>query len=194
MKIFKYCNKQLSYVPYSRKYFLKLTTAFVCCSLIMGWIFFMIFNKYYQQHQMMKLNEEIKLIIIKEHNKFNKTAMVQYMKQINIKFPHIVYAQAILESTDFTSNIFKENNNCFGMKVATSRQTTNQGAQYDHAVFETWKDCVIDYALYQARYLSSIKNEEQYFEYLEQSYAEDTAYVNKLRNIIKLKQLKQLFK
>lgn len=192
MKIFHYCNKQLKYVPYTFKFYLKLSVLSIVVILIASVALFYSFNSYYQERKMVRVNEELKVIILKEYNKFDRTAMIHFLKELNIKFPHIVYAQAILESTDFTSNIFRENNNCFGMKVATLRQTTNKGEQYNHAVFDTWKDCIIDYALYQARYLSSIKTEAQYFEYLQQSYAEDTNYVNKLKTIIHKKNLKEI--
>ena len=122
-----------------------------------------------------------------------KDSVLNFIYDMRLEHPYIVYAQAVLESNDFTSNIFKENNNCFGMKVATVRQSTNKGSQYDHAVFDNWKDCIIDYALYQARYLSNIKTEEQYFTYLEQSYAEDPNYIQKLKSIIHNKKLREIF-
>jgi len=193
MKLFKYSNKNLTYVPVSIKNYVQAGAVCVISILILSFILFLTLNKYYQQNRMIRMNEEMKLIIIKEHNKFDRTSMMYYMKDINIKFPYIVYAQAVLESNDFTSNIFKENNNCFGMKVATVRQSTNKGSQYDHAVFDNWKDCIIDYALYQARYLSNIKTEEQYFTYLEQSYAEDPNYIQKLKSIIHNKKLREIF-
>lgn len=192
MNIFKYCNKQLSYVPLTKKFYFKtvMFSLLVIVLMSIGLTYFV--NDYYQQYKTMRVNEELKLIIIQEHNKFDREKCLNYIKKINIKFPHIVFAQAILESNNFTSAIFRENNNCFGMKVASSRQSTNTGEQFQHATYETWKDCIIDYALYQARYLNQIKNETQYFEYLGQNYAEDTNYVSKLKKIIEDKHLKQL--
>lgn len=193
MKIFKYCDKKLTYIPCTLSFYLKGIIISVVTAVMMTLGLFYLVNNYYHERKMLRINEELKLIILKEHNKFDRDLMIQFMKDINIKFPHIVYSQAILESTDFSSQIFKENNNCFGMKVATVRQSTNKGEQYKHAIFDNWKDCVIDYALYQARYLNGIKTEAQYFDYLQQSYAEDLGYTNKLKSIIKTKNLKQLF-
>jgi uncharacterized FlgJ-related protein len=85
-----------------------------------------------------------------------------------------VFAQAVRES-GFKSAIFNENNNMFGMKQAVSRPTTSIGTNRNHAMFENWRDCLIDYSLYQAAYLSHIKTEAQYYEYLK-SYAEDPNY------------------
>lgn len=133
------------------------------------------------------LTQETKEIIIKESNEknaFNPDRLKAYILELNIKFPHIVYAQAKLESGEFKSHIFRENNNFFGMKVATKRPTTNKGEENGHAYFDTWKDCVVDYALYQAQYLSDLKTESEYYEYLRQNYAEDPNYVDKLKKIV----------
>ena len=65
-------------------------------------------------------------ITIVEHDtvytqKFSEENLIRYMKELNIKYPHIVLAQARIESGTYTSNIFKENHNLFGMKKAYQR-------------------------------------------------------------------------
>ncbi len=133
------------------------------------------------------LTQETKEIIIRENNEknaFTPDRLKAYILELNIKFPHIVYAQAQLESGEFKSHIFRENNNFFGMKVATKRPTTNKGEENGHAFFDHWRDCVVDYALYQAQYLSDLKTETEYYEYLGQNYAEDPNYVAKLKKIV----------
>lgn len=74
--------------------------------------------------------------------------------------------------------------NFFGIKPATKRPTTNKGENRGHAYFNTWKDCVLDYAFYSATYLNDIKTEKEYLEYLKQNYAEDPNYLNKVKQII----------
>ena len=133
------------------------------------------------------ISEETKAIILRESdkaNEFSPEKLKAYILELNIRFPYIVYAQAQLETGEFKSKIFKENNNLFGMKVATRRPTTNKGEDNGHAFYDHWKESVVDYAFYSAQYLSHIKNESEYFEYLSQSYAEDAQYVTKLRQII----------
>ena len=133
------------------------------------------------------MTQETKEIIIKEANKeneFTPEKFKAYVLELNIRFPHIVYAQARLETGNFSSSIFKENNNLFGMKVATKRPTTNKGEENGHAYYENWKESVVDYAFYQAQYLSDIKTESEYFEYLKGSYAENPTYVEKLKVLI----------
>lgn len=114
---------------------------------------------------------------------FSEENLKLYMDQINLKFKHIVLAQAMIESGYFTSKIFQENHNMFGMKQAKSRQTTNIGVNRGHAKYASWQDCVLDYALYQARYLGKVKTDEEYYSYLSNSYAEDPNYIKKVRRL-----------
>ena len=62
-----------------------------------------------------------KILIVETQNNFTKDKFITKIKQLNLKYPHIVYAQAMLESGNFTSKIFRENNNMFGMKQARVR-------------------------------------------------------------------------
>lgn len=121
---------------------------------------------------------------ISHENEFNEELLKSYIKELNIPFPEIVFAQAKLESNNFKSKIFKENNNLFGMKKASVRSTTAMGEQYNHAIYESWKESVLDYALWSCKYLSGIKTKEQYLAYLGDNYAEDSLYVKKLRYIL----------
>lgn len=132
-------------------------------------------------------------IIHKEDN-FNRNALVAYLKQLNVMYPEIVMAQAELESNHFTSKIYRENNNLFGMKEAMARATTAKGTQNGHALYDDWRQSVIDYALYQNRYLSSLKTREEYLQYLNQTYAEIPDYTNRVRGILQREKLSELFK
>jgi hypothetical protein len=134
------------------------------------------------------ITEETKQIIIREQlaeNEFSPGRLKEYILELNIRFPHIVYAQAQLESGNFTSHIFQVNNNLFGMKEAKKRPTTNKGTENGHAYFNHWRESVVDYAFYQAAYLNDIRSEKEYWEYLGQNYAEDPNYIIKLKKIIK---------
>ncbi len=122
---------------------------------------------------------------MREDNKFSKERLKQYIHDLNIKFPEVVLAQAELESGHFKSTMFRENKNMFGMKQALRRPTTNKGESRGHAYFSTWKECVLDYALYSATYLSDIKTQAEYLDFLKQNYAEDPSYLIKLNQIIR---------
>lgn len=124
---------------------------------------------------------------------FSQEALVEELKRLNVRFPHIVLAQSILETGYWESRIYQENHNLFGMKQARARATTAKGTQLGHAYYDTWKESVTDYALYQAAYLNKIRKEKQYLKYLDKNYAEATNYDKKLEAIIEKENLKELF-
>jgi hypothetical protein len=139
------------------------------------------------------LEKEILIIDINHRNDFNQDKLVTMLKDLNVRFPHVVVAQARLETGGYRSRIFKENNNLFGMKQATVRVNTASGTQHNHAYYDTWRESVYDYAFYQTRYLSGAKSESEYLYVLGQSYAEDPNYVTKLKNEIEKHNLRGLF-
>jgi len=139
------------------------------------------------------LSEEEKLVIIQEHNQFSEEKLIEQLIELNVKFPYIVFAQSKLETGNFTSKIFRENSNLFGMREAKQRITTARGTENNHAYYASWGESVYDYAFYQCRYLSNIQTEEQYFQYLGQSYAENPNYVSILKDMIVKENLKARF-
>jgi uncharacterized FlgJ-related protein len=139
------------------------------------------------------LTPEEKIIVVREYNGFTEKALTEKIKSLNFKFPYIVLAQSYQETGHYKSTIFRENNNLFGMKQAVLRTNLAQGTNRGHATYDTWQDSLIDYALYSATYLSDIKTEGEYFEYLRQNYAQDPTYVNRLKALIKKNDLKSKF-
>lgn len=132
-------------------------------------------------------NFEKELLILdlqQEKNKFTQEKLVEELKRLKMKFPYIVMAQSILETGHWKSQVFKENNNLFGMKQSTKRSSTNKGEQHGHAYYDSWRESVLDFALWQCRYLSSINTREEYLRYLKANYAEDPNYVNKLEKLL----------
>jgi uncharacterized FlgJ-related protein len=124
---------------------------------------------------------------------FSEEALVETLKKCNVKYPHIVLAQAKLESGNFSSKIFKQNHNMFGMRKAKQRITTAESEKNGYAYFRDWVDGIHDYCMYQSSVLCNITNEDEYFAKLSEKYAEDTTYVSKLKNIIKNEKLKKIF-
>ena len=145
------------------------------------------------KNALISLSEEEKLVIIQEHNQFSEDKLIDKLKELNVKFPWIALAQSKLETGNYTSKIFRENNNLFGMREAKQRITTAQGTENNHAFYYSWGESVLDYSFYQCRYLSNINTEEQYFQYLSQSYAENPNYVSILRGMIEKENLKARF-
>lgn len=124
---------------------------------------------------------------------FDEDALIEAIEGCNLKYPYIVLAQAKLESANFTSKVFKQNNNMFGMRKARVRITAARGELNTYAYYRDWVDCVYDYAMYQSSVMCNVSNENEYFAKLGARYAEDTAYVPKLKKIIKDENLKAIF-
>lgn len=66
----------------------------------------------------------------------------------NVQMSRILIAQAAHETGNFTSKIFRENNNLFGMKNPAFRKTTSVGEKYGHAVYKSLTESIEDIALY----------------------------------------------
>lgn len=141
-----------------------------------------------------KYTEEEVMIFTAKQNLFSNEKFIEEIKNLNFKFPHIVYAQSVLETGHFKKPIFLENNNLFGMKEAVVRLTTSVGTQDGHAIYKNWKESLYDYAFYYATYLNKIDNEDDYIAYLGQKYAEDPQYASKIRSILNNENIKKLFK
>lgn len=112
---------------------------------------------------------------IKENGSVSKTRikdkadLYKYMKKAKIKFPELVWAQAMLESQWMSSPVFDRSDNLFGMKKSGWRpnlQVHKKGDPYSH--FRSVKHCVLDYRLHQA-YVLNVKDINS-----------ERAYLNKL--------------
>lgn len=190
MKLFYYNEKDLTYKKVN-------VLRFILASIILSILTYMYGFLEGREDQIVHLTPQEKEIILLNVSdttgEFSTEKMVYLMKELNIKYPHIVYAQSLIETGHFDSKIFKENNNLFGMKQARTRVTTAQGTQYNHAYYDNWRESVYDYAFYQCRYLSGLKNEEEYLAYLGRSYAEDPNYLKKIRQLVERENLRELF-
>lgn len=67
---------------------------------------------------------------------------------VSVDLSYIILAQAKHETWDFTSKIFIENNNVFGLKQAKKRKTTCTGTNRGHGTYASIEDCVLDYIYY----------------------------------------------
>jgi hypothetical protein len=104
-----------------------------------------------------------------------------------IKYQDIVLLQSQLETGHYTSDIFLNGHNLFGMKYPERRPTVATGTYKEHAKYAHWSDSVIDYALWQEWYLSlgyrigDGDDSALYLVFLKSiPYARDPRYVPKL--------------
>jgi uncharacterized FlgJ-related protein len=135
------------------------------------------------------------LLVLTSFTTINKTESVlithellyEQITEKNIKFPEIVFAQAVLESGHFKAPIFTIKNNLFGMKVPKKRETTaiNKGKK-GYAKYHSWNSSVDDYLLWQEFTLKN-KNQltkNQYLSLLGKIYAKDKNYVSSLKRVM----------
>jgi hypothetical protein len=180
--LYTYDASQMKTVPATNAYLKGVAVLLIACLMTFG------LTAMYKSRQMNSIEyitEETRTLILNQENQFSESALKKYIADLNIRFPRIVFAQAKLESGHFKSDIFRENHNLFGMKVARRRPTTNKGENRGHAYFDSWKESVLDYAFYQSAYLFDIKTESQYLEYLKLNYADDPGYYAKLLDLLK---------
>ena len=187
--VFLYRKKDLfmKHVPYWKVLIYMLSIIFVFC------IFSFSYGRIMNLKSLSDYEKEILIVDINGGGDFSQDGLVIMLRDLNVRFPHIVVAQARVETGIYKSKVFRENNNLFGMKQATVRVNTAQGTQHNHAYYDTWRESVYDYAFYQTRYLSGAKSEEEYLYVLGQSYAEDPNYIEKLKSEIKRNNLRGLF-
>ena len=188
--LFVYDPERMSYHALSK---IKITISIL---IILSTISFasILYGKHVEKHKTIKgLTEYEKMIIIKETDIFNKSQLIELLKDLNVKFTHIVMAQYIIETGHWKSKIFLENNNLFGMKEALRRVSTSKGTQLNHAYYNHWRESVYDYAFYQCRYLGNLNTEAEYYQYLGGSYAESGNYVEVIKKTVEIENLKELF-
>lgn len=93
----------------------------------------------------------------------------------NVRYKDVVMAQAILETGHFTSNVYTNYNNMFGL--------SHRGRYYS---FHKWWESIIAYRfMVQDRY-DGPDNSEDYLKWIvDMGYAEDTLYYKKIKSIMK---------
>ena len=128
--------------------------------------------------------EKIPVIVKTQEEEFSKEWLLNKLTELNVAHPNIVYAQSIIETDHFRSNIFKVNKNLFGMKCAQSRITTHKGEQFNHAKYNSYYESIIDLCLWQEAYARNLTDDE-YYQLLHEVYAEDKTYVDRIKQLIK---------
>lgn len=187
--IYTYCKDSLRFKQVTINAYLKTVVAFSTMFAVSSYFMY----QYGINNTIKEMSIEEKIMLINESDPFNKQKMAEMLSGLNVKYPWIPMAQSMIETGHWKSDIFLENNNLFGMKEAKSRITTAVGTNKNHAEYNTWRESVYDYAFYQNRYLNGIQTENDYYQYLAASYAEDPTYVSKIKKMVERYKLKQLF-
>lgn len=92
----------------------------------------------------------------------------------------LLFAQAKHETGNFTSPVFKQNNNYFGMREPSVRETLATGSNLKHATYSSLLHSIKDYFLRQSYFNIKYTNKQQYIDdTLKSNYAEDKQYKSK---------------
>jgi hypothetical protein len=150
-------------------------------------LFFLIIWLTVMTYKMYKDSNDNKEVVIEyplNNEEFSEENLIELIKKLNFKYPEVVLAQTMLETSFYKSNIFRENQNLFGMKQAYSRVNLNEGTKNGHAVYSYWKESVIDYGFYYSTYLYKCKTRDELLKTLNRIYAGDPIYDKKLQQLI----------
>ena len=122
---------------------------------------------------------------------FSRIVLYQEINKHGIKFPSIVFSQALLETGNFSSKLFKSYNNLFGMRLPLKRETLAKGkTKAGYAKYELWGSSIYDYLLWQNYMIEKhkVKTEKQYFALLGKVYSQDKGYVLHVKRVLKQNQ------
>lgn len=102
----------------------------------------------------------------------NDSNLMQVCKMHGVVEPEIVLAQAKLETGNYTSDVFIENNNLFGL------YDSNNSEYYK---FNSWEESV---KAYKDLIQSKLQKNEDYYQFLVRiGYAEDPKYIKKVKSM-----------
>ena len=185
--IYKYNEERLEYTPITSNssiIFLRIALIFLGAVFLLGLTY---------KPTIEYITDTENILIVEDEDEFNEEKLIAEINKLNFKFPHIILAQARLESGNFSSKIFIENHNLFGMKEARVRLNLAKGTQFGHAYYDNWSESLTDYALWYSTYAYKCKTEKQLYKLLDKQYAESTSYVSSLQHIILINKLKDKF-
>lgn len=130
--------------------------------------------------------------LISKNNTLDVKKVYHIIKVLQIPHPKIVYCQILLESGNFTSNLYKTNNNLLGMKKSNSRPTVRKEVKNNYASYHTWELSVLDFALWADDFKIKNLSEEEYLKLLSRKYSTDIHYsikILEMKNSINWEQL-----
>lgn len=168
----------------------KRDIALILIIFIIGLSTGIVFTELFNSRKVNKLKKQVEKTTCLDE-KIDIDCFKNNLEKHKIKFSHIVLAQAILESSNFKSQLFRSNNNCLGLRVAAQRFTfaINSHDYGAYAKYESVEDCIVDYKCFQIQNALFITTDAEYFKLLSSIYAEDDNYISKLKQIIKKNKL-----
>jgi hypothetical protein len=117
-----------------------------------------------------KVIKDTTVVVAVDSSKLDRELLVSYILEKNIHHPEIAYA-IVRQESNMCSNLFKTNNNLFGMRHPRVRPTKSLGSKKGFAHFESWQHSVLDYKLYLEFVGGHEMSKNQYLSHLDRNYA-----------------------
>ena len=146
-------------------------------------------SNYVSEQKQANKHAQIRLYELINEEEFSPQRLRELLVLLDVPDPDMIFKQAKLETGWFTSRVFKEGRNLFGMHLSRVRETTASGyiiADNNRKVskYDTWVDSVLDFVLYLEYYESLGYDIHNYDEFLTLSgYCESEGYVNLLKSM-----------
>ena len=142
-------------------------------------------NKYkaelIKEEAMLSLEYSIGYWFIHTPDKITDSTLYTLLVENGAWYPDILLKQAKLESSTYTSNLCRDNNNIYGMKEVHSRPTTQRGGRNGYGFYDNWCLSALDRLLWDIfRFDNEKPSEEEYLKAM-RIYAEDTDYIRKIK-------------
>ena len=140
-------------------------------------------DKIQKEEQTLSLEYSIGYWFINQPEQINDSILYVFLKDNNAWYPEILLKQAKIESGNYTSNVYMNTNNLYGMKKVGKRQTTQLNNTYNgYGCYTNWCESVLDRMLWDVFYFKNTKpSKEEYIKAMS-IYAEAEDYI-KLLNL-----------
>lgn len=148
----------------------------ILISLIVGMLCIIQALSYFKKEKPPKINININIANEEQPDFFSKSpqeGLMEALEYYGVKHPQIVYAQAVLETGYFKSDLCLNGNNLFGLYDSKNHR---------YYTFDHWCDSIVAYLnCVQYKY----KPPNDYYGFLlEIGYAGDAQYIQKLKRIV----------
>ena len=135
----------------------------------------------YKDETELALEHSIGYWFINKPEEVNDSILYTFLKDNNAWYPEILLKQAKLESGNYTSNVYMNTNNLYGMKKVGKRQTTQLKNTYNgYGCYTNWCESVLDRMLWDIFYFKNEKPTKEEYLNAMSIYAEDLFYLQKL--------------
>lgn len=134
-----------------------------------------------EEEALLSLEYSIGYWFINKPEELNDTTLYNFLVENGAWYPDILLKQAKIESGNYTSNVFKTNNNLYGMRKVYKRQTTQSKENNGYGAYNNWCLSVLDRLLWDMFIFKNEKPDRDTYLKALRAYAEDPNYIKKLQ-------------